>query len=60
MLWSFFGIVLLIQSGSNLVALIEFFCCGKKKKFPLLLHMRCTSLYFILFYFILFIYFFVS
>ena len=51
MLWSFFGIVLLIQSGSNLVALIEFFCWGKKKKVsPVVAH----ALYVALFYFILF------
>ena len=54
MLWSFFGIVLLIQSGSNLVTLIEFFLLRHKKKFPLLLHMRCTSLYFILFIYLFF------
>ena len=50
----FFGIVLLIQPSSNLDVLIEFFVAAKKK-FPLLLHMCCTS-----FYVILFIYLFIS
>ena len=55
--WSCFGIVLLIQSSSNVVVLIEFFVAAKKK-FPLLLHMRCTSFYFIFFIY-LFIYLFI-